>query len=287
MSEFLDTIVQSLRELLGASIKALPGMLAALVIIFLTRYLAQFLQKIATQFGRRALRSSSLQLLLSKSSYVVTWVAGVLFACVIAFPSLGLGDIIATLGLGSVAIGFAFQDIFKNFLAGIILLLQEPFRINDQIIIGEYEGTVEEIGIRATKIRTYKGERIIMPNSTVFTSAVQVRTAFSYRRTDLAIGVDYDTSLDEARELLLKTIASVENVLNDPAPEIDIAEFGESSINFLVRYWTLPQQQIVRRVQTQAILAIKQAFDRANINIPYPIRMVYLPDQQTLSAVDN
>jgi small conductance mechanosensitive channel len=213
-------------------------------------------------------------------------VTGVLFACVVAFPSLGLGDIIATLGLGSVAIGFAFQDIFKNFLAGIILLLQEPFRINDQVIIDEYEGTVEEIGIRATKIRTYKGERIIMPNSTVFTSAVQVRTAFNYRRTDLAIGVDYDTSLSEARELLLKTIASVENVLDNPAPEIDIAEFGESSINFLIRYWTSPQQHIVRRVQTQAILAIKQAFDRANIDIPYPIRMVYLPEQP-LSALDN
>jgi small conductance mechanosensitive channel len=279
MSEFLDTIVQSLRELLGASIKALPGLLAALIVIFLTRYLAQLVQKIATQFGRRALRSPSLQLLLTRTSYVVTWVVGVLFACVVAFPSLGLGDIIATLGLGSVAIGFAFQDIFKNFLAGIILLLQEPFRINDQVIIDEYEGTVEEIGIRATKIRTYKGERIIMPNSTVFTSAVQVRTAFNCRRTDLAIGVDYDTSLSEARELLLKTIASV-------APEIDIAEFGESSINFLVRYWTSPQQQIVRRVQTQAILAIKQAFDRANINIPYPIRMVYFPEQP-LSALDN
>jgi small conductance mechanosensitive channel len=286
MSELLDTIVQSLRELLGASIKALPGMLAALVVIFLTRYLAQLIQKIATQFGRRALRSPSLQLLLTKTSYVVTWVTGVLFACVVAFPSLGLGDIIATLGLGSVAIGFAFQDIFKNFLAGIILLLQEPFRINDQVIIDEYEGTVEEIGIRATKIRTYKGERIIMPNSTVFTSAVQVRTAFNYRRTDLAIGVDYDTSLSEARELLLKTIASVENVLDNPAPEIDIAEFGESSINFLIRYWTSPQQHIVRRVQTQAILAIKQAFDRANIDIPYPIRMVYLPEQP-LSALDN
>jgi small conductance mechanosensitive channel len=287
MSKFLDTIVDSLRDLLASSIKSLPGLLAAVVVLFLTRYLAKISERIAIKFGKRALRSSSLQLLLSKSSYVFAWVCGVLFACVIAFPGLSLGDIVATLGLSSVAIGFAFQDIFKNFLAGIILLLQEPFRINDQIIIGNYEGTVEEIGIRATKIKTYKGERIILPNSTVFTSAVQVRTAFDRRRTDLAVGVDYKASLPDALKILQQTIVSIEGVLDNPAPEVDIVGFGESSVDFLVRYWTQSQQQMARRIQTQAIVAIKKALDRANINIPYPICTIHLPDRDSLSVSGN
>ncbi|GGA45222.1 mechanosensitive ion channel family protein [Okeania sp. KiyG1] len=207
------------------------------------------------------------------------WVIGVIIACVIAFPGLKLGDIIATLGLGSVAVGFAFQDIFKNFLAGILLLLQEPFRIGDQIIVDDYEGTVEEIDIRTTKIRTYNGERVILPNANVFTSAVQVRTAFGIRRTDLGVGVDYNTPLSEAADILSQLIKEVEGVLGNPIPEIDLVSFNDSSIDFIVRYWTRAEQKEVRRVQTQAILAIKKAFDRAGINIPYPIRTVYFYNQ--------
>lgn len=280
MSELIETIYESLRELVGSGVKILPAIITALIIILLTRFLAQFVEQLATKLGNKTVRSSSLQILLSKSAYVGTWVIGSLMAAVVAFPGLELGDIIATLGLSSVAIGFAFQDIFKNFLAGILLLLQEPFRINDQIIIGDYEGTVERIDIRITRIRTYTGEEVLLPNSTVFTSAVQVRTAFNSRRTDLGVGVDYNTPLSEAAELLQRIITDVEGVLDNPAPEIDLVNFGDSSIDFVVRYWTLSQQNEVRRTQTKAIVAIKKAFDQADINIPYPIRTLYYYDQQ-------
>ncbi|NEP63361.1 MAG: mechanosensitive ion channel family protein, partial [Symploca sp. SIO2G7] len=147
-------------------------------------------------------------------------------------------------------------------------------------IIGDYEGTVEQIDIRTTRIRTYTGEQVLLPNSTVFTSAVQVRTAFNSRRTDLGVGVDYNTPLADTAELLQQIITDVEGVLDNPSPEIDLVSFGDSSIDFVVRYWTLPQQQQVRRTQTKAIVAIKKAFDQANISIPYPIRTLYYYDQQ-------
>ena len=280
MNELLETIINSSKELIGSGVKILPGLLTALILILLTRYAAQFIRQLATQVGKRTVRSKSLQLLLSKTCYITVWVVGVLIACVAAFPGLRLGDIIATLGLGSVAIGFAFQDIFKNFLAGILLLLQEPFRIQDQVIIDDYEGTVERIDIRTTKIRTYTGEQVLLPNATVFTSAVQVRTAFNSRRTDLAVGVDYNTPLSDAAEILQRTIQEVEGVLGNPNPEVDLVSFGDSSIDFIVRYWTLPQQKEVRQTQTKAIVAIKKAFDQADINIPYPIRTLYFYDQE-------
>lgn len=279
MNALIDQIKTSLLNLLGVTIERLPALIAAVIILCLTRYAANLAQRLSTKVGKRTIKSHSLQLLLAKTSFVTAWVVGILTASVFAFPSLRLGDLIAALGLSSVAIGFAFQDIFKNFLAGVLLLLQEPFRINDQVIIGDYEGTVEQIDIRTTQIRTYQGERVLLPNSTVFTSAVKVRTAYGQRRTDLGVGVDYNTPLSEVAELLQETITQVEGVLSDPTPEIDLVSFGDSSIDFVVRYWTLPQQKRVRQVQTRAIIAIKKAFDRVNINIPYPIRTLYFYDQ--------
>ena len=206
-----------------------------------------------------------------------------MFACVIAFPDLGLGDIIGLLGLGSVAIGFAFQDIFKNFLAGVLLLLNEPFRLNDQIVVNDYEGTVEQINIRSTEIRTYQGERVVIPNATVFTSSVRVLTDRPYRRTDLAIGLDYNTPLPRAVQVLLMALTDVKGVLSTPSAEVDVVGFGDSSIDFVVRYWTLPQKLHVRQTQTRVMMALKEACDQANFNIPYPIRSVYLFDHQQFS----
>ena len=279
MDQLFQTVKDSLQELVASGVKLIPAILTALIIIFLTRYAAQFIHKIVEEVGNRTIRSRSLQLLLIKTSQVGIWVIGVVLACVIAFPGLRLGDIIATLGLSSVAIGFAFQDIFKNFLAGILLLVQEPFQINDQVIIGDYEGTVEQVDIRTTRIRTYQGEQILIPNANVFTSAVQVRTAFASRRTDLGVGVDYNTPLRQASQILQQTLSQVEGVLETPEIEIDLVSFGDSSIDFIVRYWTKPQQKMVRRVQTRVIVAIKEAFDEADINIPYPIRTLYFYDQ--------
>ena len=280
MNQIADTIINSMTDLIGSATKAIPAVLAGIIILFLTKFAADFVCRLANQIGQKAFKSRSLQLLLAKTSHILVWVVGVLFAAVVAFPGLRLGDIIATLGLSSVAIGFAFQDIFKNFLAGILLLIQEPFSINDQIIVGDYEGTVESINIRTTQIRTYQGERVLVPNSTVFTSVVQVRTAFNHRRTDLGVGVDYNTSLPKAKAILLRTIYKIEDILEHPEPEVDLVNFGDSSIDLIVRYWTSPSQAVVRRIQSETIMAIKSAFDEANINIPYPIRTVYHYDQQ-------
>ena len=276
----IETVNSSLRELIGSAVVLLPAILTAIVILFLTRYFATFSRKVAINIGKRTLRSHSLRLLLTRTASIGAWVSGILFACIIAFPGLDLGDLIAALGLSSVAIGFAFQDIFKNFLAGILLLIDEPFRINDQVVIGEYEGTIERVDIRTTQIRTYQGERVLLPNSTVFTSAVKVRTAYDYRRTDLAVGVDYNTSLPKAAQILRELITGVEGVLDNPEPEIDLVNFNDSSIDFVVRYWTASPMKQVRHVQTRAIVAIKKAFDQADINIPYPIRTVYHYDQE-------
>lgn len=275
MSELIQEVKSSLLRLLGYGIESLPGIVFALIILLITRYAANLTRKMAKVAGKRMLKSTSLRSLLIQTTYVATWVAGTIFAAVIAFPDLGLGDIIGLLGLGSVAIGFAFQDIFKNFLAGILLLLNEPFRLGDQIIIDDFEGTIEDITIRSTQIKTYQGERIVIPNSIVFTSPVQVLTAMPHRRTDLEIGVDYDTDLPQAMQVLLETVRKVSGVLATPTPEVEAVGFGDSSIDLMVRYWTLPQKIEVRQTKSRVVVALKQACDRAGITIPFPIRTIY------------
>jgi small-conductance mechanosensitive channel len=275
----VGTIQSAISDLIEGAIKIIPAILGALIILFLTRYAAQYSGKAVDAIMAKAIHNTSLQLLAKRATSITIWIVGILLACLLVFPGLGLGDLVATLGLTSVAVSFAFQDIFKNFLAGILLLLQQPFQIGDQVIIADYEGTVEGIDLRTTQLRTYQGEKVILPNSTVFTNAVRVRTAYASRRTDLGVGVDYNTPLAEAQQILERTIQAVEGVLSDPAVEIDLVNFGDSSIDFIVRYWTRPQQKIFRQVQTRAVLAIKKAFDDADINIPYPIRTLYYYDQ--------
>ncbi|MEL6605229.1 MAG: mechanosensitive ion channel family protein [Cyanobacteria bacterium J06614_10] len=280
MNTLIEEVQGKLVELTAQLLFLLPGIVFALVILLFTRTAANIVRRGVRKVSVRILNSLSLQSLLVQTSYVATWVFGILLACTVAFQDLGFADIIGLLGLGSVAIGFAFQDISKNFLAGILLLVQEPFSIGDQIIVSDFEGTVEEIALRSTQIRTYQGELVVVPNSIVFASPVTVNTGKPQRRTDLAIGVDYNTPLPHAVRTLTEATRSVEEIYPTPSVEVDIVGFGDSSIDMVVRYWTDPQQKSVRRIKTQVILALKKACDEADINIPYPIRTVYHFDQE-------
>lgn len=291
MNALIQEVQSSLLQLLGNSIKALPAFAAAIIILFCTRYVANVTRRMIYLATKRTIKSQSLRSLLVQITHVATWVAGILFACVLAFPDLRLGDIIGLLGLSSVAFGFAFQDIFKNFLAGVLLLLNEPFRLGDQIIVNGSEGTVEDITIRSTQIKTYQGERVLIPNAIVFTSSVQVLTAMPHRRTDLELGIDYNTDLASAVDLLLETVKHVKGVLPSPSPEVDAVAFGDSAIELVVRYWSAPQKIQVRQTRTHVIIALKQACDHARINIPYPIRTLYYYNQEQFNdhypAKDN
>ncbi len=281
MTSFLQTIQASLLELVRAGILWLPGLVVAILVLWaMTRYAVPIVRKVCHATGERLLHSPSLRSLFVQAAVVGTWALGILISSVILFPDLALGDLVAFLGLGSVAVGFAFQDIFKNFLAGVLLLITEPFRLNDQVIVDNFEGTVEQIDIRSTQIRTYQGEWVIIPNALVFTSPVRVLTDLPHRRVDLQIGLDYNTPLPHAMQVLLTAVSAVEEVLTHPVPEVDVVGFNDSSMDFVVRVWSKPRRPDIRHTQTQVMIALKAACDRENLTIPYPIRTVYTFDQE-------
>lgn len=276
MQKLIEEINQKLVNFIANLITAIPSLVVAIIILVGTFLIIPSFKKLIQSSVNKFIQSASIQTLVVQISSIFVWLFSTLVVSVILFPDFGIADIIGFLGVGSLAISFAFQDIFKNFLAGVLILLNEPFDINDQIIVNEFEGTIEDITIRSTRIRTYKGEQIVIPNSIVFASPVKILTDRPHRRTDLVIGLDYSTPLVLARELLLEAINATDGVLASPAAEVDVVNFSESSIDFAVRYWTASETVDVRRTMSSAIIALKAACDRCNYNIPFPIRTLYL-----------
>lgn len=252
----------------------LPVIGVGIVVFVIFILLASLVRKVVLMAGGKARLDLMLSSLLARIGYIVTVIVGFFIASVVIFPGLSPADLVAGLGIGSVALGFAFKDVLQNLFAGFLLLLYRPFHIGDQIKVKDYEGTVEDINIRATKIKTYDGERVVIPNSDLYLNAVQVRTAFPARRTKIVFGIGYGEDIERARAVMLRVLQNTDGVLEDPAPEVDVVELAESSVNMRVLYWTKPIQGNVRRTSNRVVTGIKKALDAENIEIPYPYRVL-------------
>ena len=258
--------------------RLIPNILVALVVLLIFVGIGWGVQKGVRSWGARRDRANLGAVLGSFVKWVVI-VLGLLVALIIVVPTFRPGDLIAGLGIGSIAIGFAFKDILQNWLAGLLLLIRRPFRIGDEIVVNGYEGQVEWIETRATMIRTYDGRRAIIPNADVFTNAVTVNTAFDLRRSEYDVGIGYGDKIPTAREAIMAALREVEGVEQEPAPEVLAWELAGSSVNLKVRWWSHSRRSDVVHVQARVVEAIKGALDRAGIDMPFPTQVVLLHDQ--------
>jgi small conductance mechanosensitive channel len=189
-----------------------------------------------------------------------------------AVAGVNVGAALATLGLAGLALAFALQNILENFVAGILLLIRKPFRAGDQIRSGEFEGTVEEIDFRVTRMVSYDGELTLIPNSDVFRNPLINLTRRATRRTIVCIGIDYRDDHHRVRDILLDAVRETEGVMELPEPLVQLVELGESSVDFEVLYWTLPDIRSVREVRHHVLANAKSAVESAGMTIPWPIR---------------
>ena len=210
------------------------------------------------------------------SSYAIVTVA-----FVYALDSLGvaIGPVLGALGIVGIALAFALRDILENFVAGILLQLQRPFTYGDQISVNEHEGTVRDIGTRLVTVVTPDGETIKIPSATVIKSDVNNYTEQGLRRTTLPVGVAYGTDLLRAQEVLAAAVMSAEGVVESPAYEVLLDGFGESSIDFVVRFWHLPTIADYWQVKSNVAFAVDRALADAGITIPFPQRTVWWGDE--------
>lgn len=179
-------------EMINGFFAQLPLIGVGVVVFLIFIGIASIVKKTVKVASLKARLDPMLSALLGRMSYVVLIILGFFVAATVIFPGIRPGDLVAGLGIGSVALGFAFKDILQNLFAGFLILLYRPFKIGDQIKIDDFEGTIEEINVRATKLKTYDGERVVIPNSELYMKSVLVRTAFPFRRSKVLVGIGYD-----------------------------------------------------------------------------------------------
>lgn len=187
-----------------------------------------------------------------------------------------VGPMIGALGVGGIAIAFAAQDILANFLAGIMIQARRPFRVGEQISTLDYEGTVQDIDMRAVHLETYDGLDVILPNAEVLRNPIINHTRRPTRRTSLTVGVSYSADLETARDILLSTLSEVPGVSSTKPPQVWFTEFGDSSLNFEVMFWHGADIASVYRTRSAVGIALKKALDEAGIEIPFPQRTVWM-----------
>ena len=222
--------------------------------------------------NRRRVRPS-LKRLLANLAGILVWFFGIMVAAIILFPGLTPSSLVAGLGIGSVAIGFAFKDIFENFLAGIIILFRSKMRIGDYIECEGLEGQIEDILVRETHIRRTDGQLVIAPNAMLFQNPLRVLTDLDERRITIIVGIAYGEDVDEGRTVIKRAVEGCDTVIRPRRPvQIFAREFNSSSIDFEVAWWTGSTPVDERRSRDEVVAAIKRALDEAGIEIPFPYR---------------
>lgn len=247
----------------------LPKFLWAVVIFLVTLYLSKLANQVMTRILQRRKPDPGAVGLLSEMTRWGIIVVGTITALQ---QFTDVTTFLAGLGILGFTVGFALQDVMKNFAAGLLLLIQRPFIVGDNISVSGFDGTVIDINLRATELRTFDGLCVIIPNSDALNHAVTNFTRSVNRRIQVMVGVDYKTDLNKAREAVIEAIQEVPGLLNEPAPIVVFDTFAESSINLTAYYWVDTTQVGLFAARDAGVKFIKRAFDRQGIRPPYPVR---------------
>ena len=260
-----DKFWSSARGMADSVVSRLPSLILA-VLVFLLFYI---LSVIVARVIRRTTRGhrENLGVVFSRLVGAATVLFGFLVAFSIVAPSFQAGDLIKLLGISSVAVGFAFQNILQNFLAGLLLLWAEPFRVGDEIKIDAFEGTVAEIQTRATIIKTYDERRVVVPNADLFTHSVVVNTASDIRRWEYDFTVNGVHDAAEMKSRIVEAMRIAPGTLSDPAPEALISELSDlnaGTLKIRALWWTRAPRQHQMLASYDAVLTeIQQALSRS------------------------
>lgn len=270
MNEFWEMILAFFNNTWAQAARQAPVLLLALIAFIAGIYFARLANALLQRGLRYRRADPELSLLLGR---VVQW-GIIIFALLFATQQIGV-DITAFLtGLGILGftIGFALQDISKNFVSGILMLLQKPFSLGDTIEVSGFTGNVLDITLRDTVLLTGDGLRVRIPNGDIFTKPIVNFSRLRRRRVEIKLGVGYESDLDQVRQIALETIQSIPGILEDPPLDIGFEAFAEHAIRLHIWYWYDESKTNHPRALDAGIYGLKSAFDRAGIEIPVPYR---------------
>lgn len=240
-----------------------PKWLVALAILIVAYLVAKLLGRLVQRAVGRTSRQGHIDILIGRGVSALVLLLGVILA--LSEVGMSLSAAMAALGLATVGVGFALQDILSNLFAGVILLVQHPFTIGDQVRVGDQEGMVENVRVRDTQILTYAGERVFIPNRTVFNSPIINYSSTPTLRTDLQVCIKYSSDIDRARELALRVLERCTGVLDRPEPVV-LVESGEEHVVLVLRFWRESDRNRGLKVSSEVTERLLEEFDRGGID---------------------
>ena len=268
------------RELLRDIVGNLPSLVGAIIVIGITWGVAKGVRYVAFSWAKQTEGDSNTELLIGRLSYGGVWVVGLVIA--LGVMGLDFGALLGALGLTSVAIGFSLKDVLSNYISGVILLAARPFRINDQVVIGEYEGTIAQIQLRATTMKTYDGRVVYIPNQEVFQASIINNTASPRRRSSVIVGIDYGEDIGDAIAVINKVLIDIPEVETTPNPDVLVNELAASTVNLEVRFWVDSRRSGFLATTSKVAQAVKEALEAAGIDMPtdiYTLIVKEIPNQ--------
>ena len=248
-------------------------MFVAIIVFLIALYVAQLAFRVIRKALVNRKVDAELVLLFSRLTQVGIIVLGLIWSLqIVDFDVTGF---VAGLGIIGFTVGFALKDIAENFVAGVLLLLHQPFDIGDAVDAGGFAGTVTNIEIRTTTIRTWDGLQVIVPNAQVYSKPITNYSNIDQRRISIDVGVGYESDLDRVDQIMLDVAHTLPGIKTDPEPFVVFKEFGDSSINATLYFWIDIDEAGYFGSLDSVVKGIKSAFEHEGVNIPYPIRTVY------------
>jgi small conductance mechanosensitive channel len=271
-----------LENLTDGAIHLLPTILEAFLIVAVSIFLARLAANVLTRVLKRQKADSEITLLLARLARWSIIAVGLITALQRFFDVTAF---LAGLGILGFTVGFALQNIMQNFVAGVILLIQQPFNVSDAIEVSEYSGTVLTINMRTTEMRTWDGRIVIIPNSDVLSNTITNFTRAKKRRIDVPAGIAYDSDPETARQTILEAVRSIPGLLDNPAPSVAYDKFGDSALGLTLYFWIDTEKGDCLAAKDLALLKIKAALDRRGIEMPFPTSTVLLQQTRTQDLI--
>ncbi|WP_058995187.1 mechanosensitive ion channel family protein [Haloarcula sp. CBA1127] len=272
--------VQPLADLLNGFGVPAAGSIASAVVFVVVFVLVYILGKaIVLPIVDRSLKSRDLDTHARRPLKKVVSIGIVFVAISVAFGMAEYGNFLQSLATiaaaATLAIGFAMQDVLQNFVAGVFIYTDKPFRIGDWIEWDGNSGVVEDISLRVTRVRTFDNELLTVPNSNLTDGVIKNPVAKDQLRLKFVFGIDYDDDIDEATEIILDEARAHPEIMDDPEPSVRLVELGDSSVGLQSRIWIKnPSRSDFVKTRAEYVKSVKQRFDAEDINMPYPNRTI-------------
>lgn len=280
-------LIEKFEEITAAFIALAPNLLVALILLIITWLVTRLMRTLLNRSFRRARMRRSLKAAIVTLVTVLMWVTGCVLAAMIALPGLTPAKLLAGLGIGSIAIGLAFKDIFENFLAGLLIMLRQPMRIGDTIECEGITGEVRTISIRDTYLRRTDGVLVMIPNAFLYKNPVRVLTDWESRRQSLIVGVAYSEDVAQSRSVIEDAVKGLSTLDEEHPVQVFAKAFSSSSIDFEIAWWAGSSPLDVRASRDQVVEAVKSALDGADIEIPFPYRTLTFKEPLPIRRADS